>query len=155
MDFDLQSDIALAELPGKLNEAMPEGLVVKEAYEAAVKFREMAWLQIEGDLLYDKGGGEAKAAALTELFKRKAIPITRKTKKGMGEADIAPMIAEIRFTAKDDKTVGLSAIIHAQEPTLNPAYLISAVSQHLPAAEPDFFRYTRKELYDKERKIFR
>ena len=49
----------------------------------------------------------------------------------------------------------LSAVISAQEPTLNPDHLIAALRQLAPALAPDFAEFTRLEVYDAEMKIFR
>lgn len=155
MDFDLVEDMDLSIIPEKLTSVMPEGITVKKAYPVERKFREMEWLKIEGFLFYDGEDAESKLEPLTELFKRKELVITRKTKRGMGEADIAPMINKISFEAENNKTIKFEAIIHAQEPTLNPAHIIEAIRTHLPEAVPDFYKYTRMELYDKEFKVFR
>ena len=82
------------------------------------------------------------------------IVITKKTKRGFGEADIKPAIREIAFTAAD-QAVTLEAVISAQEPTLNPELLAEALRQKAPALAPDFARFTRLEAYDAAMEIYR
>ena len=49
----------------------------------------------------------------------------------------------------------LRARISAQEPTLNPELLISALRQLAPELCPDFAKFTRLETYDADGKIYR
>ena len=50
---------------------------------------------------------------------------------------------------------GLKAVISAQEPTLNPEHLISALRQLAPELAPDFLRVRRRRILDENGKDFR
>ena len=94
------------------------------------------------------------AAALNEFFAADSIVIEKKTKRGMGQADIAPAIKEISFEAGEG-CVALRAVISAQEPTLNPEHLVSALRQKAPEIAPDFAEFKRLEIFDEKMEIFR
>lgn len=154
MDFSLNADADLRELPARMTAVMPEGIEVTAAYENGRKPRELKWLGVAGRFEYDGGDYPAKAAALAEFFARESLVITRRTKRGEGESDIVPAIREIRFSPLDD-CVRLEAVVSAQQPTLNPDLLVSALRQLAPESAPDFAEFLRLETYDENMEIFR
>ena len=154
MDFQLTSDCDFAEMPARLSAAMPEGIEALEVYEMERKVKELKWLSVAGRFEYDERDHGEMAAALNEFFAADSIVIEKKTKRGMGEADIAPAIREISFSVGEG-CVAMSAVISAQEPTLNPEHLVSALRQKAPEIAPDFAEFERLEIFDEKMEIFR
>ena len=154
MDFQLAQEADLAALPQRLTAAMPEGIRVLEAYPEGRKVRELKWLRIVGTLEYDTADANRMRDGLQRFFAQEAIVIRKKTKRGEGESDIAPAIRSIGFEASEGR-VSLAAVISAQEPTLNPDLLPSALRQLCPELAPDFAEFTRLETYDAELRIYR
>ena len=154
MDFKLNGENDLSALPEKLSAVMPEGITVLEAYEPKRKPAEIKWLEIEGLFEYDERDAEKMAAELTGFFAAEEIVISKKTKRGMEETDIRPAISRIAFAASEGG-VKVSAVISAQEPTLNPELLVDALRQKKPELAPDFARFTRLETLDKNGEVFR
>lgn len=155
MDFQLTDEsVDLAAMPARLTAACPEGIVALEAYEMQRKAKELKWLRIAGRFEYDTRDKTEMAAALNAFFAADSIVIEKKTKRGMGQSDIAPAIREISFAAGED-CVSLSALISAQEPTLNPDNLVSALRQLSPELAPDFAEFERLEVFDENMEIFR
>lgn len=154
MDFQLTEKADLSALPERLTAALPEGIEALEAYPGGRKVRELKWLRVAGTLEYDGRDGGKLAGPLAAFFGRKELVIQRKTKRGLGEGDIAPAIREIAFRAAPEG-VRLEALISAQEPTLNPEHLTAALRQLAPELAPDFAEYRRLAVYDGEMKPFR
>ncbi|MCI5753452.1 MAG: TIGR03936 family radical SAM-associated protein [Clostridiales bacterium] len=154
MDFRLRDPADPAVLPERLTAAMPEGIRVLEAYEPERKFAQIKWLHISGRLEYDRADPAGAARQLTALFSQEALVIVRKTKRGEGEADIRPAVREISF-APGEGQVTLQALISAQNPTLNPTHLVSAVERYLPELMPDFTVFRREALFDENMQAFR
>lgn len=154
MDFRLNTDADTDELPARLSAVMPEGIRVTQCYMPEHKFAELKFLEVTGSLEYDERDCREMAEKLTEFFASDQIVITKKTKRGMGEADIKPAIRSIAFTAREGE-VSLRATISAQEPTLNPEHLVSALKQNSPELAPDFAKFTRMETYFEDMRIFR
>lgn len=148
MDFQLLQAEELSMLPARLTAAMPEGIAALEAYPGGRKARELKWLRVRGTLEYDAGNAEAMAERLARFFRQESIVIEKKTKRGMGETNIAPAIREISFAARGSMRVEAEAVISAQEPTLNPDHLIGALRQLSPELAPDFVEFCRMEVYD-------
>lgn len=154
MDFQLREDVDLQALPQRLSAVMPEGITVQEAYPMETKAKHLKWLRVTGRYEYDNADPEMMAGQLAEFYAQESITITRKTKRGEGQMDIVPAIAELHVRPMA-RLVELEAVISAQEPTLNPDYLVAALRQLAPELAPDFAAFTRQEVYDAEMKIFR
>ena len=154
MDFRLREYVRPSEIVERLNAALPEGIVALDVYEWDKKFKFIKWLDIDGTFEYDDGSAAEKIDALCEFFQREHIVIEKKTKSGMGEMDIAPAIRSIVFDV-DGGNVILKSTISAQEPTLNPELLVSALRQLAPELCPDFAAFTRTQIYDSEMNPFR
>ncbi len=154
MDFRLNGDAGLRELPAQLTKVMPEGISVTDCYEQVNKVALLKYLEITGEFEYDERDPSHMAAALERFYARDAIVIEKKTKRGQGRSDIRPAIREISFEAGEG-LVRLHAIISAQEPTLNPALLADALRQLSPELYPDYARFMRIENYLENMEIFR
>ena len=154
MDFRLKTGCDLSALPAELTAVLPEGIEVIEAYEPQRKSAELKWLQIEGVFEYDERSAEKMAELLKEFYSRDEIIIRKKTKRGTGESNIAEAIRSLAFTP-DGNGVKLSAVISAQEPTLNPELLADALRQLMPDIAPDFAKFTRIETFDANMEIYR
>lgn len=152
MDFRLREDAALDELPARLTAVLPEGIRVLEAYPSERKSAQLKWLEIEGSMEYDHGAPDPKR--LDAFFTQDEIVIEKKTKRGIGQSDIRPAIRSIRFD-RDGENIRLHAVISAQEPTLNPDLLPSALRQLCPELAPDFAEFMRLETYDADMQIYR
>lgn len=154
MDFRMEEEPVLSEMPGRLTGLMPEGLEALEVYETERKPAQIKWLRVSGVFEYDNRLSAAMAEALNKFYAQDAIVITKKTKRGEGESDIRPAIREISFTP-DDRSVRAEMLISAQEPTLNPELIADALRQRSPELAPDFAKFTRMEIYDEKLEIFR
>ena len=154
MDFRLLEEVDITLLTARLNATMPEGITVLEIYEPTRKNAELKWLAVEGLFEYDERSVDIIQEQLAAFFARPSIVIEKKTKRGFGEVDIRPAIREIAFTAGEDG-VHVSAVLSAQDPTLNPDLLPAALRALAPEIAPDFAKFTRVETYDAEMMVFR
>jgi radical SAM-linked protein len=154
MDFQLVEEVDITSLKDRLNATMPEGIEVLEIYEPTRKNAELKWLAVEGIFEYDEREVDIIQKQLAAFFTRDAIVVEKKTKRGFGETDIRPSIREIAFSAAE-KSVSVTALISAQNPTLNPELLCAALRALAPELAPDFAKFTRIETFDGEGKLFR
>jgi radical SAM-linked protein len=154
MDFRLESDADLGSLPARLTAAMPEGIEVTDVYEPERKTKDIKWLEVRGRFFYDGRPAEKMAEALRDFFSRDSIAVSKKTKKGSAQTDIAGQIRKMDITPRDGYAE-INAVVSAQEPTLNPELLSHALSQLSPQHAPDFADFKRIEVYDGDMEIFR
>lgn len=154
MDFRVSHDIELEGLVEKLNKTMPEGIIVHDVWENERKASEIKWLSIEGRLEYDERNLDKMAKGIEEFFAQDSIVIMKRTKRGEGEFELAPYVKDVKLSIVDGY-VKLEAKVSAQEPTVNPEHLASALRQLREDLAPDFASFTRLETYDKNMKVFR
>lgn len=154
MDFKMLEDMPCEEIKSRISDQFPEGIEVIDVYEMQRKVKEIKWLRISGIFEYDERDAAQMAEKLNEFYAAESIVITKKTKRGMGESDIRPAIKEISFESSG-RDVILSAVISAQEPTLNPELIADALRQLAPEYAPDFAKFRRLEIFDENMEIFR
>lgn len=154
MDFKMLEDMPCEEIKSRISDQFPEGIEVIDVYEMQRKVKEIKWLRISGVFEYDERDAAQMAEKLNEFYAAESIVITKKTKRGMGESDIRPAIKEISFESSG-RDVILSAVISAQEPTLNPELIADALRQLAPEYDPDFAKFRRLEIFDENMEIFR
>ena len=154
LDFTLSGYMVLSEIPYRLNKALPEGIKVLEVYGSENKFKNIKWLDVEGIFEYDSRSNQEMIPALMDFYTQESIKIQKRTKSGVAESDIAESIRSIAFEEAGSGVL-IRAIISAQEPTLNPDLLVSALEQLVPELKPDFASFTRQQLYNSDMSVFK
>ena len=150
MDIRVREEVDLTSLPAKLTAVMPEGISILSAYEDGRKSVGLKWLRMRGLWIYEE---QPDLAALEEFFNRPEVPVLRRTKRGEGIFDLRTGLQSLQFSAVP-KGIAVEAVISAQEPTLNPDLLVSALRQSAPTLAPTLARFTRVENYDAEMQLF-
>ena len=146
MDFSLAAETDLDRLPGQLNPFLPEGIEALEAYEAPGKGAELRWLRLRGRMT-----GGRDAAFYRAFFARPEILVKKRGKRGERIDNIAPAIGTAEFTDGGPGRVLAELLLHAQEPTLNPDTMMTALGEDAPA----YYIFTRIEALREDRTPFR
>jgi len=128
------------DLPAALNPVLPEGLRVLSAAAPVLGVGKIAWS--EWDLCFDAGAEEAEAL----LGAGKPLPVEKKTKRGVGELDLAPHVTVL---GREGQTLRLR--LRAAEPTVNTGDVCRALEQN-GLQRPR--RCRRTALLDGEKRVF-
>lgn len=156
LDFDLtDSNTTCGEIKEKLNHALIQGVKVLEVYEQGRKIKDIAYLQCDLTLEYDDGVPNEAGDMIRDLLNRQQLVVPRKTKNGIQDQNIAPLIRSYEVINEDDTTVKIRCFICCQNPSLNPMQLIAAIDLYLPQVKPSFCRCARLEVFDASENIFR
>ena len=156
LDFELDGcDVSCEEIALRLNQNLISGVVVRDVYEQGRTIRDLALLRCSVTLEYDRGIPNGTVEALENLFRQDTLVVPKKTKSGIQDQNIIPMIHSLEVRQADERVLELDALVCCQNPTLNPAQLVLAISKYLPQLEPSFSRCSRVEVYDADSKIFR
>lgn len=156
LDFDLEETYQdLENMRQRLNEALVEGVQVRQIYEGGSKLKNLALLEAELTFEYDAGVPEGAKAELEALFARNDLTVEKKSKRGIQQQEISAMVRRGEITQISPQEVSLRALVHCQNPTLNPMQLAVAVETYLPHLRPDFVRCCRLEVYNEAEEIFR
>ena len=138
----------------ELNAVSPEGVRFLAAYEPERKAALIKWLRVRCEFEYDARDTAALLPELEAYFAAPQVTVTRRTKRGEGEFDLAPNLRDAAWTAEPG-LITLECLISAQEPTVNPELLAASLREHAPELAPDFARFTRLETYDADLAVFR
>ena len=156
LDFDLEGEkVDCCEIATRLNNALVKGVKVLECYESDKKIRELAYLKCSVSMEYDEGIPENAEQRINDLFSRDCLMVDKKSKNGMAEQDIIPMIQSFFITRDDDQTLRIIATVYCQNPSLNPMQLVAAIERYLPECKPDHAMCRRLEVYDTKEQVFR
>lgn len=156
LDFDLEGDIPSDnEILNRLNAALVPGVRVLEVYHDGKKLKELTHLQCKVYLEYDNGVPKGAADRIKDLFSADTVIVTKKTKNGLQDQNIIPMIKSIDVIEENGNTLVIDAIICCQNPTLNPAQITVAIGEYLPDIKPDFCTFRRIALYNSNNENFR
>ena len=156
LDFDLEGEsIPNNQICSLLNEALVEGVTVKSVYDGGKKIGALSLLNCQITLCYAECIAEDAQKQIQDLFQRENLILPKKTKNGIQDQDIIPMIKRISTQLVDGNTIEVDALICCQNPTLNPAQIILAIETFLPALSPDQAKCQRLEIYDINESVFR
>ena len=156
LDFDLEETYQdLENMRQRLNEALVEGVQVRQIYEGGSKLKNLALLEAELTFEYDAGVPEGAKAELEALFARNDLTVEKKSKRGIQQQEISAMVRRVEITQASPQELSLRALVHCQNPALNPMQLAVAVETYLPHLRPDFVRCCRLEVYNEAEEIFR
>ena len=155
LDFELDGQtVANDELMERLNAALVDGVKVLNVYDNGQKLKHLALLDCVVTLEYDAGvPGEARKK-LEQLFSREEVTVEKKSKNGITQQNIIPMIRRLDIRA-EEKEIRLEGLVCCQNPTLNPMQLVAAIQKYLPELAPDFASCRRREVYDEKETVFR
>ena len=156
LDFELDGDaVSYEEIKERLNETLVDGIRIREIYAGGAKTKDIGFLDCTAHLEYDAGVPHGAEEKLETLFAQPSLLVDKQSKKGITQQDIVTMIRRIQIVREDDNTLRLDARICCQEPALNPAQMVAAIAKYLPELTPDFDRYCRHEIYNRNEEIFR
>ena len=157
LDFELvgQEELSCEEIKAKLNRALPEGVRVRECYESDRKIKHLTHLDVAVVLEYDAGVPEGALDALEKLFGRESLIVTKRGKNGPVDQDIIPMIFDLKVTEISGRELELTARVCAQNPSLNPQQIVTAIENELTEYKPDFAHIHRLETIADDGTIFR
>ena len=155
LDFEVTQDCDGSGIAEKLNEGMPSGIRVLDCYEAVRPIKELAYLEADVVLEYDKGVLNGTVSKLNELFSRNELIIQKKTKrKELADVDIAPMLQSVDLKEQKNAVIA-HVVVQAQNPGLNPQLLEKVIAAYLPELMPNFVRVRRRRILDAEGRDFR
>lgn len=156
LDFDLEGEkIPCDEIVRRLNAVLVKGISVLDCKEDCRKIRDIAFLDCMLTMEYDRDITEEALLTITELFQRDSVLLEKKSKNGLSEQDIIPMIRNFQVNKVDDHTIMIHSRICCQNPSLNPMQIAAAIERYAPACKPDHVRCRRLEIYDTKETVFR
>ena len=150
MEYELDSELVIT--PDEMNQVLPEGVRILSVYESDRKAKELTYLRAELTLEYDNALPDLQQ--IEALLEQPPLVVTKKTKRGLEETDIRPLLKKYELVP-EEHCLKLLCTVCAQNPGLNPLLLADAVERYLPDCRPDFVKCRRLEIFDSNGEIFR
>ena len=98
LDFDLDGVcVPCDEITARLNKALVSGVVVHKTYQDGRKLRDLALLDCKITMEYDREVPAETECAIRGLFNRESVTVPKKTKNGIQDQDIIPMIRKLEI----------------------------------------------------------
>ena len=157
LEFGLLEGTSHEEVPDRLNAALPEGVRVQACYAGQRPMRELQWIDYELRVDFT-GDVPGLCQAWSELLSRESWVVekpSKKAKSGVVTVDIPTLVKEFNFTDVTKTGCVLRIALAAQNPGLNPSVMVNALIDACPQFAPEFVRYSRLEVLDRDGKIFR
>lgn len=155
LDFELEGQEIPADIIDALNRALVSGVYVRSCYTDGRKLRDLSLLRCVVSLEYDCGIPQEAEDKIRNLFAQDSLVVPKKTKNGVQDQDIIPMIREFKLNRTNGQTLEMEALVCCQNPTLNPMQMASAIDLYLPGMKADFAKCRRIEIFDGDKNIFR
>ena len=156
LDFELETDtFSCDEICQRLNEALPAGVAALQVYDSERKLKHLAYARYVLTLEYDNGVSTDLASEIEKLFTVESLIVPKKSKNGVVEQDVIPLIKEMVIKNHDLNTLKMNVLVCCQNPVLNPTQIIAAISLQRPELKPDFASCKRLEIFDEEYNVFR
>ena len=156
LEFDLDGvEVEPEEIKARLNQALVEGIRIHAVYPQGRKIRDLALLQSTIALEYDRGVPADAVQTLNKLFACQSLCVPKRTKNGMQDQDIIPMIRNLSITQIGEQEIAIQLLACCQNPTLNPMQVVAAIQTFAPEVSPDFAKCCREEIFDLQEKVFR
>ena len=146
------------ELTRNINDFLPEGLSIHEVYSPERKFSHIKWIKVSFTMHYVRGDAEQLdmvAKSLREIFSKESIVVSKKTKSGVNDIDIAPHFKCEHVRVIDESSIEIGAIISAQNPTVSHNDILSIIGLDDGIQAPDYFLFKRIEIFDESMVEFR
>ena len=156
LDFELDEQVInCSEITERLNATLVDGIKVLGCYDTGRKLKELTHLRCDICLEYDNGVPDGTLDAINQLFSRDEVIVPKKSKNGVQDQNIIPMIQEFTLNQENAHILHIEAIICCQNPALNPMQMTAAIERYIPQCKPDFASYIRLELLDTDKNVFR
>ncbi len=142
-EISLSDNMSLSEVKERLVKAAPEGIEITDVTENYYPaFKEVAKASFEVEVFSDKTKNE-----FLNFLSLKEIITEKKTKKGIKEIDIKPMIFDFEIEDTNNGSVIIKLLLAAGNTTnLNPSLVIKAAQSYMNT-EFDYVTYKRIALY--------
>ena len=156
LDFELYGEeVPYDEIRQRLNEVLVDGVKILAVCKKGRKLGELALLHCMVTMEYDDGIPADAIEKIQALFSGDTVIVPKRTKNGMQEQNIIPMIRKFQLLQKKDGSLVMDCLICCQNPTLNPMQLVAAIELYLPEYAPSFSKCCRMEVFDQQEKVFR
>jgi len=131
---------------------LSDGITIFEAYKPIRKFNDISWVEVYVKIYYNKPVTKNLTDMVIQRLSEDSIIISKRTKRGFKDINIAPYIKDMVISINESSYITMIAKISANNPTLNTADIMSALTgEH----KPDHIEIKRIDFYDSDMITFK
>jgi len=154
LDIRTTRSLNCEEEKAAINATLPEGLKVKEIYQATRKPSEVKYAEYAIALDYGSEEENGKANDILQTLFDSSVVVIKKTKSGEKETDITPMIRRVKSELIEGR-IRMKIICYAgNDNYLNPTYALRGLDEKMGKECMDT-RILRTRIFDEKGKEFR
>jgi len=149
-EIQLGADMSTDEVKERLVKSAPDGItIVDVTNDITPAFKEVSKALFEVRVYSNK-----KSSDFIKFLSSEEILTEKKTKKGIKEVDIKPMIES--YTVNDcEGYIGFEFLLAAGNTVnLNPSLIFKAAEKYIDGLETEYVSITRKNLYTEDNLMF-
>ncbi len=145
--FETETD----NLTERLNKGFPPGFraLNSKTTEEKSPFKGLKYADYTVKIMGKIDGG------IEKVFEKPEIIMEKKTKSGVRDTDIRPLIKSYNITGKSDSVFEFGAILNCGEVNLKPELLINALEAYSDTVADDFFICRNALLDENEEKLIK
>lgn len=149
LECEILGEADLCQIPPRLNQVLPPGIIVHRCYEAVRPVRELCYVNYIVTMDYEAGAPFGIESSIRGLLEQDSFLVVKKSKKSKEgrTVDLIPLIAKSSVEEHRDAIV-LDLTLRAQNPGLNPALLADALFEACPEDRPDLIHFHRRAVLD-------
>ena len=148
MDISVDSKPDFEELKIKMNNALPQDIRVHSVFNADKPLNILVRAEYTADIVLKNSIPELDGK-MTDFLSLKEIVVEKKTKRGVSDTDIRPMIFDVKIEKNEEKEVKLKFVLANGEPAnLKAVTFFDALEKYIDDFEIDYFSLVRNNLYD-------
>ncbi|MCL2628108.1 MAG: TIGR03936 family radical SAM-associated protein [Oscillospiraceae bacterium] len=141
--------------PDNVNDYLPDGLEILGLYKPLRKFNAIKWVNVCCRLFYDDAVSDKTLDILKSQFSADTLVISKKTKRGVSDIDIAEFIKNAKVSLSGNNTVEVSVNISASQPTVSNNDILSIACFNAEIPKPSQLNVKRIEIFDKDMVLFK
>ncbi len=150
-EISLSEDMSNDEIKNRLQKKAPAGIIITDVTnDSAPEFRNVAKAEFKLKVHCNK-----KAEDFIKFLDLSEILTDKKTKKGIKEVDIKPMILNYDIKNNDDNIIDMKLLLSAGNTlNLNPSLVIKAAEKYIPELIIEYVEISRLNLYTEKDEAF-
>ena len=145
IEIGFEGDITSGEILSKLSEKMPEGFKLTAAKLSQTKspFAQLTYAKYEISFY-------GETPDIEKLMDMKQIITEKKTKSGVKQTDIRPLIKSASVKERKDECTIIEAVLNCGEPNLKPELFVK-VFEEIGCGKAEFYKIKRTALLNAEK----
>lgn len=143
-EISLSEEMSNEEIKIRLQNKAPAGIIITDVTnDSTPEFKEVEKAEFALTVHCNK-----KSEDFIKFFKLPEILTDKKTKKGIKEVDIKPMILNFEIKNNDDNSIDMKLMLSAGNTlNLNPSLVIKAAEKYIPELIVEYVETKRLNLY--------